>query len=130
MADRLLPAFSTPTGIPYSLVILNHQPHKISSVACVAEMGSLQLEFRDLSHSTGDSKYQKAVDKALDVFQAHLGNDIAPQEVYINTGRPKHTLFTVGGQTDSYYEYLLKQWIQSGKTEDKYVQCSTSVHVF
>lgn len=82
-------------------------------------MGTLQLEFRDLSHSTGDSKYQAAVDKALNSFQSHLPSGIAPQEVDVDTGTPRHTQLTVGGRTDSYYEYLIKQWLQSGKKEEK-----------
>ena len=28
---------------------------------------------------------------------------------------------TLGARGDSYYEYLIKQWIQSGKKEDKWV---------
>ena len=31
----------------------------------------------------------------------------------------------MGGAADSYYEYLLKQWIQTGKTTDWYVNPST-----
>ena len=120
LGDRLLPAFKTPTGIPYGSVALNQQQAKVSSnVACVAELGTLQLEFRDLSQSTGDRKYQEAVDRALNAFQSHLSSGIATQEAYIESGVPKRTELTVGARTDSYYEYLLKQWIQSGKTEDK-----------
>lgn len=116
----MLPAFKTPTGIPYGIVMLNQDPPRRGPrYACVAEMGTLQLEFRDLSHSTGDSKYQTAVDKALDSFQSHLPGGIAPEEVDVNTGSPKHTRLTVGGRTDSYYEYLIKQWIQSDKKEEK-----------
>ena len=120
LGDRLLPAFRTPTGIPYhSIILTKGHPRDPPTFACVAELGSLQLEFRDLSRATGDGKYQEAVDKALDVFQSHLGDNIAPQEVSIETGVPKHTQLTVGSRTDSYYEYLLKQWIQSGKREEK-----------
>ena len=120
LGDRLLPAFKTTTGIPYGTVVLNQGwPVQTSSVACVAELGSLQLEFRDLSHSTGDTKYQTAVDRALDVVQSHLSSGIATQEVFIETGLPRHTEYTVGARTDSYYEYLIKQWVQSGKIEDK-----------
>ena len=88
LGDRLLPAFKTTTGIPYGSVVLNKEgsPRHGSRVACVAELGSLQLEFRDLSHSTRDSKYQAAVDRALDVFQSNLGSEIAPQEIDIETG--------------------------------------------
>ena len=120
LGDKLLPAFGTPTGIPYGSIILSKgQPRHPPRSACVAELGSLQLEFRDLSHATGENKYQEAVDKALDVFQSHLGEGIAPQEVAIDTGTLKQTQLTVGSRTDSYYEYLLKQWIQSGKREEK-----------
>ena len=124
LGDRLLPAFGSPSGIPYGAIVLNAAtPLKNSHVACVAELGSLQLEFRDLSHSTGDSSYQEKADHALDVVQSHFGaSGIATQEVYMETGEPKSTILTVGARTDSYYEYLVKQWIQSGKTEDKYVQ--------
>ena len=120
LGDRLLPAFKSPSGIPYGSVILNQgSPKRTSAVACVAELGSLQLEFRDLSHSTGERKYREAVDRALDVFQSHLTSGIAPQEVYIQSGTPRHTQLTVGARTDSYYEYLIKQWVQSGRREDK-----------
>lgn len=121
LGDRLLPAFQSPSGIPYGSIILNGgKPSSSSRVACVAEIGTLQLEFRDLSHSTGDSKYQEKVDKALNVVQSHFSRTgIATQEVYIDSGAPKSSLLTVGGRTDSYYEYLIKQWIQSGKKEDK-----------
>ena len=30
----------------------------------------------------------------------------------------KDSPFSMGGAADSYYEYLLKQWIQTGKTTD------------
>ena len=103
-------------------MVLNQDwPKKTAKVACIAELGSLQLEMRDLSHSTGDSKYQTAADRALDVVQSHMTSAIATQEVYIESGVPKPTEMNVGARTDSYYEYLIKQWVQSGKNEEKYV---------
>ena len=119
LGDRFLPAFNTPTGIPYGWVPLNQENKKSGTSACTAELGSLQLEFRDLSHCTGDSKYKTAADRALDVAQSHFPSGIVTQEVYISNGAPKQTEMTVGARTDSYYEYLLKQWIQSGDKEDK-----------
>ena len=41
--------------------------------------------------------------------------------IYINpnTGKfRKSSTITLGARGDSYYEYLLKQWIQTGKTQD------------
>src|SRR6218665_175891 len=38
----------------------------------------------------------------------------------------KTTPISVGASMDSYYEYLLKQWIQTGKTKDWYEKCLSS----
>ena len=97
---------------------LNNQPEK-SAIACVAEMASIQLEFRDLSHSTRDPKYQIAVDKALLVLQENLIEGVATQDINVNSGILRKGVFTIGPRTDSYYEYLLKQWLQSGKREEQ-----------
>jgi hypothetical protein len=34
---------------------------------------------------------------------------------------------TLGARGDSYYEYLLKQWVQTQQSEDKYKVCITIV---
>ena len=45
---------------------------------------------------------------------------LVPMFINTNTGHFSHKgVFTLGARTDSYYEYLLKQWIQGGKTEDR-----------
>ena len=33
-------------------------------------------------------------------------------------GQPRHTGFSLGGGGDSYYEYLLKNWILTGKKDE------------
>ena len=121
LGDRLLPAFNTDSGIPYSYVNLatgKGQGPNWTPDSSVAEVGSIQLEFRDLSRITGDPKYQQAVDRAMDQLQSQVSGLVPP---YVN---PKTGLFTqgpltIGARTDSYYEYLLKQWLQCGKKEDK-----------
>ena len=30
----------------------------------------------------------------------------------------EYSIMTVGARSDSYYEYLLKQWLQTGKKKD------------
>lgn len=65
LADRMLPAFNTPSGLPSSSINLSQRkgvpntefPHLVS----VAEVSTLQLEFRYLSFLTDDPVYwQKA----------------------------------------------------------------------
>lgn len=44
--------------------------------------------------------------------------------IFINaqTGQWRaHSTITLGARGDTYYEYLLKQWIQTGRTRDLYV---------
>lgn len=45
---------------------------------------------------------------------------LVPMFINTNSGQFSHKgVFTLGARADSYYEYLLKQWIQGGKTEDQ-----------
>ena len=65
LADRLMGAFKTVSGIPYSDINLlearGHSP-KWSPDSSTSEVTTIQLEFRDLSRCTNDEKYEKAVD--------------------------------------------------------------------
>ena len=85
----------------------------------VAEAGSLQLEFRDLSRVTGNSKYQEAADHDLNIILDSSNSGLYPQYFSVSSGRSSSTTFTVGSGADSFYEYLLKQWLQSNKMENK-----------
>lgn len=47
-------------------------------------------------------------------------NGLAPISINPETGQfNTYSKITLGGQGDSYYEYLLKQWIQTGKNNDE-----------
>lgn len=48
---------------------------------------------------------------------------LVPIYINPNTGQFRsYATITLGARGDSYYEYLLKQWIQTGKTINLYVQ--------
>lgn len=56
LGNRLLPAFRTPSKVPYSDVNLGTgvaRPPRWTSDSMVAEVTSIQLEFRELSRLTG-----------------------------------------------------------------------------
>ncbi|XP_028353163.1 endoplasmic reticulum mannosyl-oligosaccharide 1,2-alpha-mannosidase-like [Physeter macrocephalus] len=60
--NRLMPAFQTPSKIPYSDVNIGTgvaHPPRWTSDSTVAEVTSIQLEFRELSRLTGVKKFQK-----------------------------------------------------------------------
>ncbi|KAL6312451.1 hypothetical protein AAG906_021667 [Vitis piasezkii] len=103
IADRLLPAWNTPSGIPYNIINLAHgnahNPGWTGGDSILADSGTEQLEFIALSQRTGDPKYQKKVYSS-----------------YAYIGTSSYSTITFGAMGDSFYEYLLKVWIQGNKT--------------
>ena len=76
------------------------------------------MEFLDLSRCTKDTSFEKAtsgISKKVHDLQKNQG--LVPIFINPNTGKfRKGSTVTLGARGDSYYEYLLKQWIQTGKT--------------
>jgi len=123
LADRMMGAFDTLSGIPYSDVNLKsksgHSP-KWSPDSSTSEVTTIQLEFRDLSRATGNPKYEDAVSRVSEIVHGLEKNmGLVPIFINANSGkfRPYSTI-TMGARGDSYYEYLLKQWLQTGKSID------------
>lgn len=128
---RLLRAFETPSGLPTTKVNLRRGAVRSSAEPLVlSEVASLHLEFSQLSAVTGDGRFRAAVDAV-----AHtLANDVVgitrrrgslPHELsgrllpilMESDGWPLPSMTSIGAGGDSYYEYLLKAWLQSGRTE-------------
>jgi len=123
LADRLMGAFDTLSGVPYSDVNLKtktgHAP-KWSPDSSTSEVTTIQLEFRDLSRVTGNPKYEDAVSKVSRLVHGlPKTNGLVPIFINANNGQFRtYSTITLGARGDSYYEYLLKQWLQTGKTQD------------
>lgn len=117
LADRLLVAFtSSPSAIPYSDVVLHDRsahpaPDGLSSTA---EVSTLQLEFNYLSSLTGDPKYGLESMKVLEHMRT-LPKVKGLVPIYINpqTGEFSGENIRLGSRGDSYYEYLIKVWLQN-----------------
>ncbi|KAG0479435.1 hypothetical protein HPP92_010192 [Vanilla planifolia] len=122
IADKLLPAWSTPTGIPYNRINLAHgNPHNFGWAggnSILADSGTEQLEFIALSQRTGNPKYQQKVEGVISQLQKTFPHD-GLLSIYINphSGTSSRALVTFGAMGDSFYEYLLKAWIQGNRTE-------------
>lgn len=73
LADRMLPAFETPSGLPYSMVNLKERkgvddpnyPYLVST----AEASTLQLELRYLSFLTDDDTYWDRAEGVSAMFE-------------------------------------------------------------
>lgn len=60
VAQRLVVAFDTPTGMPYGTVNLRYGvPAGETSVTCTAGIGTFIVEFGALSRLTGDPIYEE-----------------------------------------------------------------------
>ncbi|CAB1448054.1 unnamed protein product [Pleuronectes platessa] len=124
LGSRLMPAFKTPSKIPFSDVNIGKgtaHPPRWTSDSTLAEVTSIQLEFRELSRLTQEPQYQEVVDEVMKLVHKLPGkhDGLVPMFINTNSGQFSHKgVFTLGARADSYYEYLLKQWLQGGKTED------------
>jgi hypothetical protein len=130
LGNRLLPAFSSKSGVPYSDVnIGNHRAHGPSwgSDSSTAETTTVQLEFKDLSHATGDPKYSTPAERVNEIVaKLPKQNGLVPIFINANSGHFSGSTITLGARGDSYYEYLIKQYLQTGGTERKHALYSTS----
>eukprot|EP00842_Homolaphlyctis_polyrhiza_P002908 jgi/Hompol1/3618/HPOL_003305-RA len=120
IARKLLPAFDTPTGIPYGTVNLKHGVNKgESSVVCTACAGTFSLEFAWLSLLTGDPVFEIASRKAVRALWNHRSSiDLFGNHIDVITGQWIYPECSIGGGVDSFFEYLFKSYIAfSDETE-------------
>ncbi|GAA5855970.1 hypothetical protein JCM8547_000435 [Rhodosporidiobolus lusitaniae] len=125
LADRILPAFDTPSGLPMSFVNLAKRKGIPDAdnrgMASVAEAGTLQLEFKYLSEVTGSPVYWQKVEKVMDVIRDQPKKDgLVPLFMRPDTGTFVFSDIRLGSRADSYYEYLGKQYLQTNRTEPQY----------
>lgn len=121
IADRLLPAWDTRTGIPYNVINLAHgNPHNPSwtgGESILADSGTEQLELIALSQRTGDPKYRQKAEKVIvELNKTFPADGLLPIYISPDRGTPSYSTITFGAMGDSFYEYLLKVWIQGNKT--------------
>ncbi|XWS71006.1 hypothetical protein CRYUN_Cryun03dG0099900 [Craigia yunnanensis] len=84
----------------------------------LADSGTEQLEFIAFSQRIKDPKYQQKVENVIkEVHKIFPSDGLLP--IYINpqSGTTSQSTITFGAMGDSFYEYLLKAWIQGNETE-------------
>lgn len=125
LADRLLTAFTaSPSDIPYSDVVLREKsahpaPDGLSSTA---EVATIQLEFNYLSYLTGDPKYSTEAMKVLQHIKTlPKVEGLVPIYISPQSGQFSGDNIRLGSRGDSYYEYLIKVWLQQKGTNFSYL---------
>eukprot|EP00004_Rigifila_ramosa_P023591 TRINITY_DN6645_c0_g1_i2.p1 TRINITY_DN6645_c0_g1~~TRINITY_DN6645_c0_g1_i2.p1 ORF type:complete len:317 (+),score=71.38 TRINITY_DN6645_c0_g1_i2:119-952(+) len=131
-ADRLLPAFRTPTGIPFGSINLRHGvPPGETPVTCTAGGGTFSLEFSLLSRLTGNPAYEQVARRAADaLWERRSALDLVGNHINTATGQWTHKEAGIGSGIDSFYEYLLKSAVFTADTHAAHVFAQAFALVF
>nr|XP_020445809.1 mannosyl-oligosaccharide 1,2-alpha-mannosidase IA-like isoform X1 [Monopterus albus] len=124
LGEKLLPAFSTPTGIPRGVINLGSGTSwswgwASAGSSILAEFGTLHLEFVHLTELSGNPVY---TEKVMNIRKL-LNKIEKPHGLYPNFLSPvsgnwvQHHV-SIGGLGDSFYEYLIKSYLMSDKMDD------------
>uniref|UniRef100_A0A4W3HB33 alpha-1,2-Mannosidase n=1 Tax=Callorhinchus milii TaxID=7868 RepID=A0A4W3HB33_CALMI len=125
LGEKLLPAFNTPTGIPWALLNIKsglgrNWPWASGGSSILAEFGTLHLEFMHLSRLSGNPVFaekMQSIRKVLNRLDKPQG--LYPNYLNPNSGQWGQHHVSIGGLGDSFYEYLLKAWLMSDKTDEE-----------
>ncbi|XP_030938716.1 alpha-mannosidase I MNS5 [Quercus lobata] len=119
LGKRFLPAFNTPTGLPYAWINLKYgvmvdETTETSTSGC----GSLILEMGALSQLTGDPTYEYVAIRALrKLWSMRSSLNLLGTTLDVVTGDWIEYSAGIGAGVDSFYEYLFKAHILFGKEE-------------
>ncbi|EPQ60212.1 glycoside hydrolase family 47 protein [Gloeophyllum trabeum ATCC 11539] len=125
LGDRILTTFDTPSGLPLTMVNLGRRvgvaDPDYPGLVSTAEVATLQLEFRYLTLLTDDDIYWKKAEKVMAIIKAaRMPPGLATIFMNYQEGRFVPAAIRLGSRGDSYYEYLLKQYLQTNRTEHVY----------
>lgn len=109
LGERLLPAFDSPTGMPYRYVNLA-TGETSGAESNPAEIGTLILEFGTLAKLTGREKFYAKAKRALVELHRRRAPEtgLPGEKIDVETGEWTSRRSLVGARIDSYYEYLVK----------------------
>jgi len=125
LADRLMGAFESPSGVPFASVNLKTSvgvpSHDDGGASSTAEAATLQLELKYLSKLTGEAFYWEKAENVIKVIDDNgMQDGLLPIYIYASTGNFRGNNIRLGSRGDSYYEYLIKQYLQTSKEEPIY----------
>ena len=113
IGDRLVPAFKTPTGIPYGTVnLLSGVPQDETTIASLAGGGTLTLEMELLSRLTGNPEYGRLARLATRaLWMRRSQSNLFGKHIDTKDGAWRESLSGIGSNSDSFYEYLVKHYL-------------------
>ncbi|KAI2643300.1 glycoside hydrolase [Xylaria nigripes] len=124
VASLLMTAFDTPNRMPIPRFnwrdYMKGRAQTAPTTVLLAEIGSLSLEFTKMSQLTGDMQYFDAVKRIYDEFEYAQSKTRLPGmwPILVDASTSpmvfKGDAFSLGGMSDSAYEYLPKQYLLLG----------------
>ncbi|KAF7308236.1 alpha-1,2-Mannosidase [Mycena chlorophos] len=137
LVQQLDSAFK-PYGGTFPVVGVNTDSGRVEGpeMGFLAEIASLQVEYLYLAKATGKKQYY---DRAMNIITALAAapldetGGMMPVKWNLTSLQPDntHIRLSVGGQADSAHEYLLKQYLLSGRTDKKSLEMyiRTTTHI-
>ncbi|KAI1414266.1 glycoside hydrolase family 47 protein [Hypoxylon sp. FL1857] len=129
VADLVMSSFDTPNHMPITRFPWQRYARGEAQAArghvLLAEIGSLGLELTKLSQLTGDMQYYDAVQRISDGLEKDQKTTMLPGMWPVVVDPSKSPIksigdqFTLGGMSDSTYEYLGKQYLLLGGALDQ-----------
>ena len=125
LGARLLPAFNTPSGIPRASVHLqtgqSSNPGWTGGSSILSELGTLQVEFRYLSRASGRADFGRKAEAIIETLDKQKpAHGLYPIYVSADTGQLTTGVVAFGALGDSFFEYLIKVWVQGDRKEPMY----------
>ncbi|KAI0046504.1 glycoside hydrolase family 47 protein [Auriscalpium vulgare] len=123
LGSMMLPALETRSGLPIYAVNTVSGKTKYgwtSGKTLWAEALSCQLEYKYLAYLTGRKPYYRKVEDIMQImYAANLTKtqDLFPTVWDTVRGTPTTDVVSVGAFADSAYEYMLKQWLLTGRSD-------------
>ncbi|KAM4567468.1 mannosyl-oligosaccharide 1,2-alpha-mannosidase IA [Fundulus diaphanus] len=125
LGEKLLPAFNTPTGIPRGVINLGSGTSwswgwASAGSSILAEFGTLHLEFVHLTELSNNPIYKEkvmSIRKLLNKIEKPHG--LYPNFLSPVSGNWVQHHVSIGGLGDSFYEYLIKSYLMSDKTDEE-----------
>ncbi|KAK8035384.1 mannosyl-oligosaccharide alpha-1-2-mannosidase [Apiospora rasikravindrae] len=124
VGELLMGAFDTPNRMPVARwdwqAYLKGKNQKPSFNTLISEIGSLSMEMSKLSQLTGDMMYHDAAQRLSDEIEAGQSKTKLPGmwpvvvDPSVTPVRFAGDSFTLGGMSDSLYEYFPKQYLILG----------------
>ena len=144
LADRILGAFDSDSGVPYASINLKDikgvPSHVDGGASSTAEAASLQLELKYMAMLTGEKNYWERAERVIQVIDDNgMEDGLVPIFIYPDDGQFRGSIIRLGSRGDSYYgmsmieqngrcaadkglEYLIKQYLQTSKQEPIYLE--------